>query len=116
VFFFTIFLLVVRVQWLAVLLFIGTISLLVATPGATVSAIVVVSFIWYALTRFGVLSASALLYVLNVGERFPSPLAPSAWYAESALVAVLSVFVVAVYAFHTTLAGRPLWRDNEGHR
>jgi len=108
----TLFLLLVRVQWLAALLFIGTTSVVPALPGATISTIVLISFIWYALTQFGVLSTSALLYVVNVAEVFPSPFSRSAWYAGSALVAVLSVVMVAVYAFHTTVAGRPLWRDN----
>jgi hypothetical protein len=115
-FFFTVFLLIVRVRWLAALLFIGTISMLVATPGATISGIIVVGSIWFALMRFGVLTASAMLYVNNVAERFPSPLAPSAWYAGSALVALLSVVVLAVYAFRVTLAGRTLWSDIPGHR
>ena len=79
-------------------------------PGATITTLVVISFIWYALTQFGVLSAAALLYVVNVVEAFPSPFSRSVWYAESALVAVLGVVMLAVYAFHTTVAGRPLWR------
>jgi serine/threonine-protein kinase len=114
-FFLTVFLLIGRVQWLAAVLFIGTMSLLVATPGATVSGIIVVCSIWFALTRFGVLTASAMLFVNNVAERFPSPLAPSAWYAQSALIALLSVVILAVYAFRTTMAGRPLWSDKSGH-
>ena len=111
-FFLTVFLLIGRVQWLAALLFIGTMSVLVAKPGATISGIIVVCAIWLALTRFGVLTASAMLYVNNVAERFPSPLAPSAWYAESAVVAILSVVILALYAFRTTVAGRPLWTDD----
>jgi hypothetical protein len=112
----TLFLLLVRVQWLAALLFIGTTTLVPALPGAPISAVVIISFIWYALTQFGVLSTSALLYVVNVAEVFPSPFARSAWYAESALIAVLSVVMLAVYGFRTTVAGRPLWRDNPRDR
>jgi serine/threonine-protein kinase len=112
----TLFLQLIRVQWLAALLFIGTMSLLVPLPGANISSIVLISFSWYALTRFGVLSTSALLYVPYVAELFPSPFSRSAWYVESALVAVLSVAMLAVYAFRTTVAGRPLWRNNLRHR
>lgn len=108
----TLFLLLVRVQWLAALLFIVTTTLVPALPGAPISSVVIISFIWYALTKFGVLSTLALLYVVNVSEVFPSPFSRSAWYAEGALVAVLSVVMLAVYAFRTTVAGRPLWRDN----
>ena len=108
----TLFLLLVRVQWLAALLFIGATSLVPTLPGAPISGVIVIAFIWYALTRFGVLSAAALLFVINVAEVFPSPFSQSAWYAESALVGVLSIVMLAAYAFHTTVAGRPLWRSN----
>jgi serine/threonine-protein kinase len=112
----TLFLLLVRVRWLAALLFIGATSLVPTLPGAAITTVVVVSFIWYALTQFGVLTASALLYVVNLSEVFPSPLSRSAWYADSALLAVLSIVILAVYAFHTTVAGRPLWRNNVQRR
>jgi hypothetical protein len=112
----TLFLLLVRVQWLAALLFIATSSLVPTLPGAAISTAVVASFICFALTRFGVLSAAALLYVVNVAEVFPSPFSRSAWYADSALLAVVSVAILTAYAFHTTVAGRPLWRHHLGHR
>ena len=105
-------LLLVRVQWLAALLFIGILALLPALPGAILSGIVFTSLLWCGLTRFGVLSASALLYASNVAELFPSPFSPSAWYVQSSVMAVLSIVAMAAYAFHTTLAGRRLWREN----
>jgi len=108
----TLFLLLLRVRWLAALLFIATSSLVPALPGAVITDIVVATFIWFALDRFGLLSTSTVLYVINVAEVFPSPFSPSAWYAGGALVAVLSLVMVAVYAFHTTMAGRPISRDN----
>jgi hypothetical protein len=105
-------LLLVRVQWLAALLFIGILSLLPALPGTNLSAIVFISVLWYGLTRFGVLSVSAMLYASNVAEMFPSPFSPSTWYLQIAVVAMLSIVAVAAYAFHTTLGGRRLWREN----
>ena len=58
---------------------------------------------------FGVLAnviASALpLLVINllVTTEF------SAWYGTSSLVAVIVVAALAVFAFRTSLGGRPLW-------
>jgi hypothetical protein len=108
----TLFVLLVRVRWLAALLFIATTSLMPTLPGAAITTAVVASFIWYALTRFGVLTAAALVFVVNTAEVFPSPFSRSAWYADTALAAVLTVVLLAVCAFHTTVAGRPLWRDS----
>jgi hypothetical protein len=112
VFLLTLILLLVRFQWLAMPLFIGIMSLATGLSGATLSAVFLFCVIWYAVTRFGLISASALLYVYNIGGLFPPALInPSVWYADSALLAVLSVLTLAVYAFYTTLAGRTLWRD-----
>jgi hypothetical protein len=52
-----------------------------------------------------------LLFVWPVLGRFPLTANLAAWYAPSSLLVMLSVVAVAVYGFRTTLAGRPLWRD-----
>jgi hypothetical protein len=44
-------------------------------------------------------------------RNFPLTTHLSVWYAKDALLALVSVLALAIYAFHTTLAGRPLWRD-----
>jgi serine/threonine-protein kinase len=109
IFLLTLLLLLVRLQWLAALLFVGVLSLAFASYGAPLSAVVFSCFLWYALTRFGVLSTSAYLYVYNIVVGFPSPINQSAWYAEIATLAGLVILALAVYAFRITLAGRPLW-------
>jgi hypothetical protein len=35
----------------------------------------------------------------------------SEWYSKTALLAIAAILAVALYGFRTTLAGRPLWRD-----
>jgi predicted Ser/Thr protein kinase len=111
VFLLTLMLLLVRFQWLASLLFISLVSLVIALPGATLSAVVLCGIILYSLTRFGLLSTAALLYVYDIGAAFPPPTNLSAWYSDATLIATASILALAVYAFRTTLAGRPLWRD-----
>jgi hypothetical protein len=65
----------------------------------------------YALMRFGLVTTSVLLFVWSVLGRFPLTTNLTAWYAPTAVLAMLSVVAIAVYGFRTTLAGRPLWRD-----
>jgi hypothetical protein len=101
---------VVRRQWLTAPLFVGLISLVIAQPGATVSAACFAFLVWVTLTRFGVLSLAAFQYVFNVGAIFPITTNGSAWYAQDVLIIVGSILAFAVYAFRTTVAGRPLWR------
>jgi serine/threonine protein kinase len=110
VFFLSLMLLLIRLKWLAALASVGLMSLGFALPGATISAVVLCGFIFCCLIRFGLLSTAALLYVNNIGAVFPPPTNLSAWYSGVTLIAAASILVLAVYAFHTTLAGRPLWR------
>jgi hypothetical protein len=65
----------------------------------------------YALARFGLVTTTVLIFVLTTLGRFPLTANLSAWYASSALLVLLSVLALAIYGFRTTLAGRPLWRD-----
>jgi hypothetical protein len=51
------------------------------------------------------------MYVHNIVLAFPLTVNRSAWYANTALFAIASVLALAAYAFHTTLAGRPPWRQ-----
>jgi predicted ferric reductase len=69
---------------------------------------------FYCLTRFGVLCTVTWFCVLLLLIVFPITTNASAWYFQSALLTALGVLALAVYAFSTTLAGRPLWQDQPG--
>jgi hypothetical protein len=105
-----------RRQWLAAPVFVMLMLLVTApTPGVGLAALaprelVVFCLVWFALSRFGVLTTAALAYVHLISLAFPITTNRSVWYADSALLATASILVLAVYAFHTTLAGRRLWR------
>jgi hypothetical protein len=107
--------LLVRLQWVAVLLFICLGSLVIASPGAILSSVVYCGLIVFSLAEFGLLSTAAMLFANAIAAVFPPPANPSAWYFDVAVLAATSILVLAVYAFHTALAGRPLWsyRPNE---
>jgi serine/threonine-protein kinase len=111
VFLLTLMLQLVRLRWLAALLSTGVLSAAILLPGARLSGVVLVSFILLALNRFGLLSTVALMYANNIGSVYPPLTKLSAWYSDATLVAIGSVLALALYAFHTTLAGRSIWRD-----
>jgi hypothetical protein len=107
----------VRRGWLVALLFLAVNFLIFspppgpAFPARAVLTVLVLGLNLYVLTRFGVLTVIVLNFVQILLRTFPLTTHLSAWYAQSALLAMAGVLALAIYAFHTTLAGRPLWRD-----
>jgi hypothetical protein len=107
----------VRRGWLAALFFLALNFLIFqpppgpAFPARAVLTMLVLGLSLYVLTRFGVLAVIVLNFVQILLRTFPLTTHLSAWYAQSALLAMASVLALAIYGFHTTLAGRPLWRD-----
>jgi hypothetical protein len=65
----------------------------------------------WVLLRLGLLPMIVLVFTLSLFRGFPLTSNLSAWYAKDALLAMGIVLALAVYGFRTTLAGRPLWRD-----
>jgi predicted Ser/Thr protein kinase len=104
--------LVFRRQWLAVSVFMIATALVLAagygvrSPIAVARPLFLLVLISYLLTRFGVLSVVAFVYVHSVIQSFPVTINQSAWYAHVTLFALASVLIIALYAFQTTLAGR----------
>lgn len=65
------------------------------------------------IARFGVLAATTYyftFYCTTIGAA-PWTTNVSAWYARPAMLAIAAILALAIYGFRTTLAGRPLWRD-----
>lgn len=65
------------------------------------------------LVRFGVLAAAALMLAYQVvflgGGLWTTSL--TAWYAKPMLLGGALVLGIAIYGFRTTLAERPVWKD-----
>lgn len=62
-----------------------------------------------ALTRAGLLAlAAALFFMFSIFEA-PFTLEVSAWYAARAVPVLVALVALALYGFHTSLAGKPLF-------
>jgi serine/threonine protein kinase len=106
---------VLRNVWLAAALW----ALMMATPPAWLQAgdpviiwtggLVRAATFFLVLTRGGLLAlCAALLFMFSVFE-VPLTLHVSAWYASRALPVLAVLAGLVVYAFHTSLAGKPLF-------
>jgi len=62
------------------------------------------------LLRFGVLSAIAGVYTLNLLLACPHATDPGSWTASATLVVVPLLLLLAMAAFRTAVAGGPGWR------
>jgi DNA-binding winged helix-turn-helix (wHTH) protein len=105
----------VRRRWLAVSIFVVGVTLALSgghTEG-TLWVFVRTAFLLLVLAglflRFGLLSVVAFLYAIQVLPSFPITTDASTWYARTALLAMASLLLPAVYAFYTTVAGQALW-------
>jgi serine/threonine-protein kinase len=63
------------------------------------------------LARVGIVASMAMLVTLAALETFPMTFEFSAWYASTTLLALGTLFGLTAFAFHTSLAGRPLFSD-----
>jgi hypothetical protein len=106
---------VLRRQWLMAAVFIALLlglsalynggHLAPALLSALASSLVLVG-----LLRFGVLPVVVLFFVPMSPQSFPLTTDLSAWYSGSTVFAVAIVLALTAYAFHTAVAGRPLFK------
>jgi hypothetical protein len=76
--------------------------------GAVALVVLYVSFL-LVLKRYGLLPLVVGLVVQNVLLIFPATVHLSRWYAAPALAGLSAIFLLAVYAFRTALAGQSLF-------
>jgi hypothetical protein len=107
---------VVRKVWLAgallVIVDMGlTLAVSTTSPALDGAEILIVSAsMLFLLVRFGLLSAIGAIFYSEALDLFPLTADFSAWYAGTSAFALLVVGALAVYAFHTALAGKPAFR------
>jgi predicted Ser/Thr protein kinase len=104
-----------RRNWLASALTVGTAVVLYA-PSLGLAALgpgIVIGIFAVIIVRFGVLAAVAYYFTFYCAALGGAPWTTSisVWYARTTLLAIAAILAVAIYGFRTTLAGRPLWRD-----
>jgi serine/threonine-protein kinase len=102
----------VRKQWLAAALWCLIISgpLLGEHPLAGwVSGLFRAVFMLLVLTRGGLLMLATSMFVMFAAVEVPLTLEVTAWYASRAWPVLLAITALAVYGFHTSLAGKPMF-------
>ena len=108
-----------RREWLAAAVFVViymTIGALVSPEALLLAALftaIETAILVFVMLRFGLLALLAAAFAYEIVVVFPINADFSAWYAGASTFALLSVAAVAAYAFHTALAGRPLFGDKE---
>ncbi|HLY17196.1 MAG TPA: serine/threonine-protein kinase [Bryobacteraceae bacterium] len=113
VFLFFVLRVLLRRQWIAVAVFVllfGVVTGLAFSSHpmiGTCFGVLAVSFFLTALLRFGVLAAIICIFV---PPDLPLTTDLSAWYSGPTVFVVAIVLALAGYAFHTAVAGRPLFR------
>ena len=116
VIFFVFFLLrlVFRKSWLAAMVM----SLLFSIPSLGAQNPLIDAFLFtapffiaylYILHRFGLVALAALYFTDQLADTMPITTPLTAWYAEGGVVAVVVILLVALYGFHTSRAGKPLF-------
>ncbi|HLK22615.1 MAG TPA: protein kinase [Bryobacteraceae bacterium] len=118
-FFFVIFVLrvLLRNQWLATGGFVLVFTALEYTQGNThiqdiVAALIVFSLIAGLVFRFGLLALAAFIFVQTVMISTQLTTSTSAWYFGGDVFILASVVALAAWGFHTSIAGRKLWKQD----
>lgn len=121
-FFFFILRLLLKRQWLAfvvlLLLFIIP-DMIVRQPGYSWPAqagdaaftALNISIFMLVLIRFGLVAALAAGILTDLLRSMPLTFDPSVWYSSTSFVALGFIGAMAIYGFHTALAGRSLFKD-----
>ncbi len=125
--------LILRRQWLAATVFVSLIALinlaqvlsgvlgedppLVQIVFLSVMGAVNGGILMVLLMRYGLLASVAALLVSDIIKRYPITLEFSAPYVAASLFGMLVIAGYALYGLRTSLAGRPLFRDEvmDGH-
>jgi hypothetical protein len=105
--------LLVKKDWIAalVIVFLGSVT---NTGGDyPIATLVFSAAIWlsiyFILRRFGLLTLIVGLVTQNILVVFPVTSHFSRWYASPALAGIFAITAVALYGFHTALAGQPIF-------
>jgi hypothetical protein len=65
----------------------------------------------FAMVRFGLVTLFWSFFVLDLVLNLPMTTDFSAWFMPSVIFCYASVAAIAVWAFHTAVAGQKLWKE-----
>jgi hypothetical protein len=102
-----------RNTWAATIVFLLIATCLNALSGAPLIQIIISSLIlgtmWFLLLRFGLLALAAGYLFNQLLNSFPITMKLSAWYSGIGLAGLALLLAFALYAFHSSLGGQPLF-------
>ena len=106
----------VRNRWLAAVLFILIFAIpkILATNHPLIDSpvwVIIYLIAAVAVVRFGLIVLATAVFTANILLNVPFTLDPSAWYAPASTCMVLSIIALAVWGFHTSLAGQKLFKE-----
>ena len=68
----------------------------------------IVAYLWI-LRRFGLVALTVLYFVDQLADHIPLTTPLTAWYTEGGVVGVVAIVALALYGFHVSRAGKPLF-------
>ncbi|MBP1610917.1 MAG: serine/threonine protein kinase, partial [Acidobacteria bacterium] len=92
-----------------ILLFSSLVFVFSSSVPVTIIATLYVGFLLYVFLRFGLVSLMASLFVFSSLQSFPITIQQSAWYFEIGLTGLVLLLIFTLYAFRTSLGGRPIF-------
>lgn len=63
----------------------------------------------YILYRFGLVALTVLYFVDQLADNMPLTMPVGAWWTEGGVVAMIAILTVAIYGFHVSRAGKPIF-------
>jgi hypothetical protein len=63
----------------------------------------------YILYRFGLVALTVLYFIDQLADQMPLAMPLGAWWTEGGVVALIAILAVALYSFHVSRAGKPIF-------
>ena len=119
IFFFLLFLLrvLLRNKWLAAIVFVAIwVSFKSLGADYLLIHVVTMTFVFgiaaFAMVRFGLITLFTSFFVTDVILNLPMTTDLSSWFIGGTIFSYASVAALAIWAFHTALAGQKLWKED----
>jgi serine/threonine-protein kinase len=82
-----------------------------SVAGYLVSIVLALAIAWFVLFRAGLLGFAAMFCLAYLTDVMPLTPHPAAWYLGTTLLSLAFILAPALWGFRSSLAGRPLFRD-----
>jgi hypothetical protein len=108
---------IVKNRWVAAALFVVVFGLpkLLASSHPLIDApvwVIIYGIAAFAVVRFGLLALATAVFTANLLLNISFTVDLSRWYAVNSICVVLSVLILAAWAYYTSLAGKRLLKED----